>query len=288
MTEFAIPSHARADMARKYTLAMLDRYKIHRDNIHVFVSEDQLESYRRALPEYDIMLGAPRLVGNRNFIATAFPEGTQVVSVDDDVKKLVHVPVGEHKAREIDDLEFKGLLYGAFNVQLDKFRAALWGLNRTSQGLFLSGSPQLHVGLPTLEGNFYGFVSGRTDLEVPDVSDSGFEDLERPLKVYDAGWNLVRYSRVGYVQYTGTAGGRARARNACDDACRIIQAYPQYTAHGTGKLKTQSKCKPVIRRGMMVRDPETLYEVDLLREKARTASPPEIPDPPHGEEIFDA
>jgi len=89
MLQIAIPSYKRPAVLAQQTLATLAAEGVPKDIITIFVAgEAEVALYKQTCPDYKIVVGVPGLVQQRNFITTYYPEGTYVVSVDDDIKKF--------------------------------------------------------------------------------------------------------------------------------------------------------------------------------------------------------
>lgn len=88
----AIPSYSRPIQLRDKTLNFLSVSGVPADIITVFVateSERQIYSENLIAGTYkEIVVGVPTISAQRSFIRNYYPEGTKVLSVDDDIKKI--------------------------------------------------------------------------------------------------------------------------------------------------------------------------------------------------------
>tara|TARA_B110000027_G_C16095301_1_gene290512 strand:- start:270 stop:1163 length:894 start_codon:yes stop_codon:yes gene_type:complete len=94
MTDYvvAIPTFKRYNEIIKKTLPTLQRGKVPKGKIHVFVANKTEEKlYREKMDPNTygkIVVGKKGLVNQRIYISEYFPKGTNIVSLDDDVEKM--------------------------------------------------------------------------------------------------------------------------------------------------------------------------------------------------------
>ena len=255
----AIASHGRADRIESWTLGFLDRMGIERRHVTIFVAEDQLEDYRQ-LDGVNVKPGRLGLAANRNHLVSYFPKGTRVLSLDDDLLGVLIRDADNLKAITPD--EFRSMVREGFGL-LEPWRAAMWGISPVHNDRWRG--PALQVGAPGVEGPLFGFVSGRGDLTVP--LETRYEDTERVCRLFEAGWNVARLNDYVHEQSTASAGGRADRNGGCGDVRRLERDYPALVEHRFGKLASADPCRPAIRARRWVDNPESLPEVDDMRER---------------------
>lgn len=235
----AIPSYGRPQFLADRTLRVLDR--LGAVNVSIFVEQSQLELYRTALPERQVVWGdGPGVVKNRNAIARYYGPGAKVVCLDDDLEDLKIM--GENgKWRPMTPEEFNTMLWTGFE-ELKLAGGGMWGISPLHNDYWARGLPAVHYGLPKVDGPFYGFVAGTPSIIVPEDSVPAFEDVERTLQVFDEGGTVVRLNR--YVHWeTRRSVGEAR-KNECAAVRDLERRYPKIVQHKYGKLATQSRCSP--------------------------------------------
>jgi hypothetical protein len=89
MIQIAIPSYQRPTVLATQTLATLEQENVPKDIITIFVaSQEESNLYKQTCSEYKIVIGVPGLVQQRNFITKYYPQGTHLISLDDDIKKF--------------------------------------------------------------------------------------------------------------------------------------------------------------------------------------------------------
>jgi len=90
--DIAIPSYRRANKLREQTLAYLEKEKVNPERITVFVAdEEEKRKYQDILKPGSygrIVTGVITLAAQRNFIGRYYAEGTQLLQMDDDIKRV--------------------------------------------------------------------------------------------------------------------------------------------------------------------------------------------------------
>ena len=89
MYKIAIPSRERALNISNKTLKLLNKYSIDIQRIFIFVKEDELETYKKELPNYNIICGSDTISKQRESISDYFEENELIVSLDDDVTDIL-------------------------------------------------------------------------------------------------------------------------------------------------------------------------------------------------------
>jgi len=84
----AIPSHKRSTIINGKVIKLLEKHNIDKKKIFIFVEESEIETYKKELPEYQIVKGAKGISGQREAISKYFCENQKIVSIDDDVEEI--------------------------------------------------------------------------------------------------------------------------------------------------------------------------------------------------------
>lgn len=180
--EIAIPSYRRANKLRQQTLAFLSELtNINTDKITVFVAdEEEKQKYQEILRpgSYgNIVVGRLGLAEQRNFISSYYPEDSQILQIDDDIKriKLLHprplIPV--------------------INQLFDYARAQgvnLWSIYPVNNLFFCS--ERVVVGKIFCVGCFFGLINKKARVHPPL---SACEDKWRSLTWWKTDRNTMRY-----------------------------------------------------------------------------------------------
>jgi len=84
----AIPSHKRSTIINGKVIKLLEKHNIDKKKIFIFVEESEIETYKKELPEYQIVKGAKGISGQRETISKYFSDNQKIVSIDDDVEEI--------------------------------------------------------------------------------------------------------------------------------------------------------------------------------------------------------
>lgn len=199
-TVFAIPSYQRPAKVKEATISTLEGVGVDKGDIYVFVANKQEEGlYRDCLgPEYNIVVGVIGIGPQRVFINGWFPEGTRVVSVDDDVRDFM-------VKRENKSVPFKGNLPSLVNRlfdMCDEEGIRAWGVNPVTNGFFMNH--EAVVGLRQSLGEFYGEYSRMPETQ-SDLLHT--EDVEKFVKHYLTYGGMMRVNDLGVKQKYQSEGG---------------------------------------------------------------------------------
>lgn len=131
----AIPTYARVKALTNKTLPTLKRLKADFDKIHIFVANEEEEiKYREALGnDYKIIVGVKGISRQRKFYHEYFPEGTKIVSFDDDVEDVLEKR-GNKLVPTVYTLD--QLAEEAFGY-CEEYGARLWGLHHGTNGFYM-------------------------------------------------------------------------------------------------------------------------------------------------------
>ena len=168
--QVAIPSYKRPEAIKKYTLKYLESTNVPKGSITIFVSNQaEKGDYESANPGYSVVVakGANTLGTKRKFISLYYPEGTPVVSFDDDVSKVEKLVLDKSLEGTTKPLSHPCHLEVVSN--LDEFiregfelaeieKVKIWGCYPVANKGFLH--PKITVGLKFIMGHFFGFYAG--------------------------------------------------------------------------------------------------------------------------------
>lgn len=189
----AIPSYQRPILK---TLAYLENECVSSDLITIFVANaDEYDLYfARWGATHRIVVGVLGIGPQRNFITSFYPEGTYVVSMDDDVLDLHHM---------------QGV---GFNVWIQECLSwmqtnsiGLLGLNPTTNIYWrsISKAPTFQSGRYLCVGVFHIY---RINSHIPPLEFDFVEDYERSIKYLRTDNAVGRYNGV-VLKHTGWASG---------------------------------------------------------------------------------
>lgn len=241
--QIAIPTYGRSGFILERTLKLLEQYDVDPKRVTLFVadaftkkvwveesgrvkSSEELEDlkdpvlYRRRLKgnRYGkrIVVGVKNIGSQRNFIQNYYPEGTHLVSMDDDLRQVSRLVDGKY--RPINGKQFDTLIRRNFE-QCHKTGAHLWGLYASANEAWQQSAYEGHGEFDT-ENNYiiaslYGqIVRHSKALEVTSINHA--EDQERSLRFFAMdGVNIRnnRYTQSKGADYFGV-GGLQEARSS--------------------------------------------------------------------------
>lgn len=252
--QICIPSYKRHDTVMKKTLAVLESYNIDPARIKVFVNaeeEGEYENYTRTLAttEYtkniEVVKGVPTIGKQRNFIEKWYPEGTYVMSFDDDIEE-VQVKDGEQNLLRVEDFERDVVLRG-FQACEDN-NAKTFGIYAASNAYFMKH--RTYTKLCYIIASMYGFIAD-PDPSLDRVTNHG-EDYEYSMRQYRKHGVVVRldditvksnyYKEEGGLQTFRTAENIKESiewiANEFDDLCSMY--IRKSTGHAELKLRDKS------------------------------------------------
>lgn len=226
-----VPSYRRAEVCNRLTLAQLAAHGIDPARIFVYVADEQeREVYEAALDRQrygSLVVAAPGIIAVREFIIDSWPEGTNIVSVDDDIRRIVF------------RTEYKDL-HSFFCEAFEECRrrgAYIWGVHPIgTNALFMQAGPDVSTDLRYIVGALDGFVN-RPALQAIrwDISrqcDNAKDDVELSILYFVHDGAVVRFNRVGiYTRYFSSGGmGKAEQRRASHEAAakRLAERYPGF------------------------------------------------------------
>ena len=101
----AIPSLSRPCALKKKTLRLLERYKIPKSSIYIFVIECEYEIYKSIIGDgYNLVVGVCGIANQRNFISNYFDMDSYILSIDDDIEDMYFLE-DETKLTSINNLK---------------------------------------------------------------------------------------------------------------------------------------------------------------------------------------
>jgi hypothetical protein len=255
----AIPSYKRAELLKLKTLSVLQKYKIPRTRIYIFVADkDEEKIYTETIPIEmygKIIVGERGLKNQRNFISKFFPKGQEIVNMDDDIagfnylaykskslkkslKKSMKLNHGENNENinnkynaYLRVLENLDLFFKNGFKSLKQNNLFLWGIYPINNAYFMS--PKMTLDLRLIVGPCWGNIN-RHDTDLILTIDEK-EDVERTLQYYVKDRGVIRFNNISVqTTYYSTKGGmqsfgRDRKKDALESAEYLNKKYPKLT-----------------------------------------------------------
>jgi hypothetical protein len=208
--KLVIPSYQRSELLKDKTLKVLEKYNIPPDRVFIFVAnETEKELYEHSLQGglyTNIVVGVPKIGKQRNFIEQEyFPEGTYVVSMDDDIQKLTKLR--GTKLVELDDF-YTELIEKGYN-EMVKRGAKTWGVYAASNPFFMK--ERIYTELCYIIASTYGFICERDEFLVRETEHG--EDYEYSIRQFIKNGGLVRFDYITPITKYFNKGGLEEIRN---------------------------------------------------------------------------
>ena len=237
----AIPSYDRPVEITKKTLLTLKKGKVSPDKIYVFVANKAEEAkYKDTMDPtmyHKIVVGKKGLVQQRKFISQYFPQGKQIVSMDDDVRNLVKLSGDKLKVIKNLDKFFQD----AFN-QLKKSKLYLWGVYPVKNALFMKNNTS--TDLRFIIGVVHGYINRHDSKLYPNLKSVSKEDIEQSILFYLKDGGILRFNNIGFSTQFNAPGGLGTDRFKMNKTAQeyLVKKYP-----GIASAKFRKDGTPEIR-----------------------------------------
>lgn len=191
----AIPSYNRVQKLAEKTLSTLQRGGVPKKCIHVFVAnEAERKAYEEGLPKNlygKIVVGVKGITPQRRFIVKYFKEGTNVVSMDDDVEEVMKLSRDGNSIKPFAAGHLDKFYKDAFKVCRSK-NLFIWGVYPVKNPFFMK--QETTYDLKFILGTTYGFIVRHDSDLVPTVAEK--EDYENSIRYYLKDGGVVRFNHV--------------------------------------------------------------------------------------------
>jgi hypothetical protein len=196
----AIPSYKRHTILPKKTWKLLIEGGVPIDRIAVFVANKDEESlYRTTLPDANIIVGVLGLVAQREFIAKQYPEGANLLFMDDDISQLKRLV--DNKLVTITDID--AVIRHGFKEMSDH-GSHIWGIYPAASSLYMKAQPAITTDLRYLPGGMYGINNIHPPIL---LYGDNKEDCERTLWYWERYKCIVRLNHVTLLTRNYAPGG---------------------------------------------------------------------------------
>ncbi len=237
----AIPTYKRYDEITTKTLPTLKRGKVDKKRIYVFVANRSEERLYREKMDPDtyhkIVVGKKGLVPQRRYISQYFPEGTKIVSMDDDVQNMIQLK-RDDSLKKIANLDT--LFKRFFNV-LDKKGLYLWGVYPVKNNLFMKRKTT--TDLRFVIGVVHGYINRHSKDLYPSMRSVSKEDIEQSILFYLKDGGVVRFNDITFTTKFNAPGGLGVDRFQMNKTAQeyLVKTYP-----GIAKAKFRPDGTPEI------------------------------------------
>lgn len=243
--QIAIPTYKRYDMISNKTLKVLKEQKIKTNKITLFVAnQSEFNKYKDNVEPslyHKIIIGKKGLKNQRNFIQNYYPEGTNLVQLDDDIDNIVELynPLGIKKTsskeyRKQSTLKtisnLNKFIINAFQKCID-IKAYLWGIYPIANAYFMNFN--IDVGLKFVVGPFWGCIVRHSNKLKLTLNEK--ENVQRTLQYFTMDNKVIRFNNISIMtKYYKTPGGmqsekKNRKQEALKSAKYLHNKYPNIT-----------------------------------------------------------
>ena len=213
-----IPSHKRSTIINGKVIKLLEKHNIDKKKIFIFVEESEIETYKKELPEYQVVKGAKGIARQREAISKYFCENQPIVSIDDDVEEIY-----EHN-EPIINLDY--FIKDTFDF-LNMNKLTMAGVYPVANWFFCK--PTITTDLRFCAGAFKLYIN---DHKLEQRKYELLEDYENTLLHYRHSKGVMRYNYI-YLKcnYNSGKGGLKEYRTTerkLEEVKRFCLEYPQY------------------------------------------------------------
>lgn len=232
MFKIAIPTHRRSDKIKELTLHAINGVEA---EVYIFISdEEDYQKYKKEIPEYNLILCNTKTVAEKfNYIQTYFPEGEQVVVIEDDIKKI----------QNLYNLEVKDLFNYLYGFCQDN-NVKAWGVYPSSNLFFMNKS--IDTGLTYMVANLYGFTSKEDKELLCHLKTKN--DYERSVKFFSVYKNIHRFNFIScvtnnYINKGGMQEDTDRKENELQASYALVDLYPNIFSINEGRKSKYTELK---------------------------------------------
>ena len=214
----AIPTYKRYDEITTKTLPTLKRGKVDKKRIYVFVANKTEEKLYREKMDPDTYHKIVVV-----FISQYFPEGTKIVSMDDDVQNMIQLK-RDDSLKKISNLD--SLFKRFFKTLIDK-GLYLWGVYPVKNNMFMSHKTT--TDLRFIIGVVHGYINRHSKDLYPSKKILCKEDIEQSILFYLKDGGVVRFNDITFTTKFNAPGGLGVDRFQMNKNAQeyLVKTYPK-------------------------------------------------------------
>jgi hypothetical protein len=236
-----IPTYQRYNELNLKTLNTLKRYNIPSKKIYIFVANDdeKLEYEKHTSPDdyNEIIVGVLGICNQRNFITSYFPDDVYIISIDDDIEKIMKL------GNEIDD--FNDLIQCNYHL-MNSHNCDTWGIYPVDNVFFMKSQKEITYDFKFIIGCLYGFINNKKYL-MSEMCECK-EDYERSVLSYMNRGAIMRCNHISVKTKFYAVGGLGKNRDIKNIKAveYLIDTYPLHFARKVRKDgRKELRCKKV-------------------------------------------
>lgn len=245
--QIAIPSYHRHERIGKLTLKVLRKGGVDMSCVDVWVaSEEERALYEPIVHPFGanvVVHGlGPGLAKTRNAIADAYPPGTQLLELDDDIRAVVQAV---DKKNLIPTVQLDGWI----RVGFEKAAGLLWCVYPAANAFYMNPSTYRSTGLWYAEGAWFGYTVPEGDRSHTHVHTDHAEDFERSIRFFQHDGAVCRLDMLAVRTAFWTEPGGMQDTRTDDNIeagiQHVLTAYPGFatrrtTAEGRPNLRLRN------------------------------------------------
>lgn len=226
----AIPSYKRPDVIMAKTLHTLRRGGVAISDIYIFVVDDEQEAYKKACPDYQIVVGLKGIIEQRNFIQEFFAQDTYIVMFDDDITEIYR-PLSEKTKEEILDLPS---LFGNMMDRMQMEGVSISGCYPVDNIKYAFNNKEVTTDFRYLIGVITLIKNTKDpDIIVSPTESASHEDKIRTLYYYKKEGKTLRFNHVCFKTKYFAKGGQCaldsdRLIKHSQQSEELCKKYPEY------------------------------------------------------------
>jgi hypothetical protein len=228
----AIPSYKRQETLLTKSLKTLIDGGVPASKIYIFVAnKEEHEEYKKHIPKemyHELVIGVKGITNQRKFMLKYFPEGQEIVSIDDDVECL-YKSKGTTKLVQVKNID---KFYKEAFERLHKEQLYIWGIYPVRNPFFMKDT--VTTNLKFIIGTMYGFINRHNPKLQPSKKIKEKEDYEQSILYYMMDGGVLRYNNITIKTKFHAEGGLGKIEQrfeANKEAAEYLEKkYPQYVS----------------------------------------------------------
>tara|TARA_R110000765_G_scaffold74301_1_gene145587 strand:+ start:480 stop:1229 length:750 start_codon:yes stop_codon:yes gene_type:complete len=226
---YVIPSYERPLELKLKTLSTLKRHGIDKDNIWIFVANnEECKKYEEVLdPDTykEIKVGEKGIRNQRKYISEFFMEGIHIISLDDDIEEI-YFRLNDKEQEILPDLN--NFIKTAEN-EMKENDAYLWGVYPVNNPYF-SPKKQISTNLQFIIGVFHGYINRHDNNLYPHPSSESKEDYEQSILFYKKDNSIIRFNNIRFKTKFNAVGGLGKDRFDMNKQAQdyLKETYPTF------------------------------------------------------------
>ena len=200
--QIAIPSYKRSQKLNEKTLAYLRTLPVEWDKITVFLnSEEELADYKKDISGVRFaVVGGSGIATARTFIRSYYPENTNVLNLDDDIKTIRFLN---------PDVKPIPLFNRMFEL-LREQNCSLWGIYPTNTTNMYYNKDRVAIGFQYILGACFGWIN--KPLQYPEYLNYTLDDRWLSMYCYKQDGKVLRYEGCSAYTNNYSKGGLEEVR----------------------------------------------------------------------------